>query len=179
MFNPRLLVTTRALNFFGQELLPARLSFFFFFFVAPPTFLSPPLMDTKASGRKREESSYRSRVREWKRERGKKSEMIETREKERSCKRDRRERAAERLEPENSSLTAFVCSPEERQKFAYFRRLVALSVELPLSTFLPPSLSSPLAKRHSRSFANGSSANRSRGKTLTASSLVELASTSG
>lgn len=65
LFNPRLLVTARALNFFGQELCPARLSFFL---VAPPTFLSPSLMDTKASGRKREESSYRSRVREWKRE---------------------------------------------------------------------------------------------------------------
>lgn len=95
LFNPCLLVTrARALNFFGQELCLAR----------PSPFLALPprrscllgLVDIKAGGRKWEESSYQSRVREWKRE-GEKSE-----EKER--------RAGRKLELENSSLPVFVCS---------------------------------------------------------------------
>lgn len=44
------------------------------FLAPPPTFLSLSFVDIKAGGRKREESSYRSRVRERKRERQKKVE---------------------------------------------------------------------------------------------------------
>lgn len=50
LFNPRLLVTARALKFFGQELrLVLRPTFFL---APPPTFLSLSFVDIKAGGRK-------------------------------------------------------------------------------------------------------------------------------
>lgn len=69
LFNPRLLVTARALNFFGQELHLVRLVL--------PRATADVLVSIvrgyksgrKEAGRKWEESSYRSRVRERKRER--------------------------------------------------------------------------------------------------------------